>query len=96
MLCDSLACMHNCPSGALQLVPLAQIDMGTAIWNEQTCLRHHGKDCTICIDKCPIGAMAIELRAGNVHVHEDGCTGCGVCQFECPTHPRSIKVLPRT
>jgi len=94
VLCDSLACMNHCPSGALQLVPLEQIDMGTAIWNEHTCLRSHGEECTICIDKCPVGQMAIELRQGKVHVHEDGCTGCGVCQFECPTSPKSIRVAP--
>jgi ferredoxin-type protein NapG len=44
---------------------------------------------------CPIGSVAIELRANMIHVNEDGCTGCGVCQQQCPTSPKSIVVIPR-
>ena len=25
----------------------------------------------------------------------EGCIGCGVCQFECPTSPKSIVVVPK-
>jgi NAD-dependent dihydropyrimidine dehydrogenase PreA subunit len=28
-------------------------------------------------------------------VIEDGCVGCGVCQDQCPTEPKSIIVLSR-
>jgi ferredoxin-type protein NapG len=96
VLCSSLACMNNCPSGALPLTPLLQIDMGTAVWNEHLCVRSHGEDCTKCVDHCPVGTMALELIGNRVHVIEEGCTGCGVCQNNCPTDPKSIVVMPKS
>ena len=102
VVCDSLACMNVCPSGALQLVPRNDIDMGVAIWHSDTCLRttahgpESGQNCTICIDTCPIGSFAIELKDGRINVKEAGCVGCGVCQHECPTDPKSIVVMPKS
>lgn len=95
VVCDGLVCMRDCPSGALIPTALGLVDMGTAIWDSRTCVRTNGEECTICIDKCPIGSVAIELREGQVHVIEDGCTGCGVCEHDCPTSPKSITVRPR-
>ena len=95
VVCDGLKCMHECPTGALSPIPLGQIDMGTAYVNEQICVRTRGEECTVCIDTCPIGSMAIELRDGKVKVYPQGCTGCGVCQQRCPTEPKSIIVLSR-
>jgi ferredoxin-type protein NapG len=96
VMCDGLLCMHNCPSGALVPTPIGEIDMGTAAWHEPTCARSSGENCTICVDQCPIGEVAIQLRDGKIHVIEDGCTGCGVCQHACPTNPKSITVTPRS
>lgn len=95
VVCDGLYCMHGCPSGALIPTALADIHMGTALWNEETCMRGDGEECTICIDQCPLGSAAIELRAGRIHVIEEGCIGCGVCQYYCPTNPKSIAVIPK-
>jgi len=101
VVCDGLQCMHHCPTGALSPIPLTSIKMGTALWNESLCLRTKGdepstnseQECTRCIDTCPLGSAAIDLREGKVHVIEDGCIGCGVCQYQCPTEPKSIIVL---
>ena len=68
--------------------------MGTAVWRSSSCLRSTGDSCTICIDKCPLGSAAIELKSGRVAVKPLGCIGCGVCQQECPTSPKSIVVIP--
>jgi ferredoxin-type protein NapG len=95
ILCTGLECMHNCPSGALLPTPLDEIDMGTARWHEQVCLRTHGEPCTMCVDHCPIGPAALELVDGRVVVHEAACAGCGVCKNNCPTDPKSITVTPR-
>ncbi|HTL28308.1 MAG TPA: 4Fe-4S dicluster domain-containing protein [Tepidisphaeraceae bacterium] len=95
VVCDGLYCMHACPSGALQPTPLADIDMGTAVWKEDLCVRQSGQDCTICVDQCPLGATAIELKDGRIDVKPLGCIGCGVCQYYCPTNPKSITVIPR-
>lgn len=95
VVCDGLMCMHVCPTGALVPTILADIDMGTAQWHPDTCVRTaRGEDCTLCIDKCPLGSFAIELIDNKIVVKEQGCIGCGVCQYECPTSPKSIVVIP--
>lgn len=95
VVCDGLHCMQECPSGALVPTALAAIDMGTAVWNDHICLRATGENCTICVDECPVGEVAIKLRDGQIDVIEEGCIGCGVCQNRCPTDPKSIVVVPR-
>lgn len=96
VVCDELACMKACPSGALRLVASAErIDMGLARVDHEVCLRGRNEDCTICIDKCPFGSTAIGLSDhGEVEVRPGGCVGCGVCQFYCPTVPKAIVVDP--
>ena len=97
VICDSLACMHVCPSGALKPVYAEDIRIGLAVFNVETCLRTKAVACTYCIDTCPIGEDAIHLTTeGVVEVLESGCTGCGVCQYACPTSPKSIIVEPHT
>jgi len=96
VLCSGLDCMHNCPSGALVVTELADIDMGTAVWNEYLCVRSHGEECTLCVDNCPVGTAALQLVDNRVVVNDEGCTGCGVCQNRCPTDPKSIVVMPRS
>ena len=97
VLCDGLYCMASCPSGALQPTPREEIDIGTAVWHSDLCLRTQGQECTVCVDKCPVGEKAIRLtEGGTVEVIAEGCTGCGVCQHDCPTIPKSITVTPRS
>ncbi|MGD1277129.1 MAG: 4Fe-4S dicluster domain-containing protein [Tepidisphaeraceae bacterium] len=94
VVCQGLQCMNVCPSGALVPTSLNDIDMGTAVWWQDSCLRRTGESCTICVDHCPLGSAAIELKNGRVAVNPHGCIGCGVCQHDCPTIPRSITVIP--
>jgi len=96
VVCDGLHCMQNCPSGALVFTPAAEIDIGTALWHEGLCVRRLGEDCRICVDQCPLGSAALVLENGKVKVIEDGCTGCGVCEQQCPTSPKSITVTPKS
>jgi ferredoxin-type protein NapG len=95
VLCDGLLCMPACPSGALVPTPLVDVDIGTAFWHPERCVRKNGEDCRICVDTCPIGSVAIEVMDPSIVVHADGCTGCGVCQHECPTWPKAIDVMPK-
>ena len=62
VICDSLACMYVCPSGALQPVYAEDIKIGIAVFSADTCLRTKDVDCTYCVDTCPIGADAIHSR----------------------------------
>jgi NAD-dependent dihydropyrimidine dehydrogenase PreA subunit len=43
-----------------------------------------------------MGSAALTLKGGRVKVIEDGCVGCGVCEQQCPTTPKSITVTPRS
>lgn len=99
VVCDELACMKACPSGALRLVDRFGIRMGLARVRLSLCVRTAGEDCRICVEKCPFGDGAIRIGAdGRVDVRdpslngERGCVGCGVCQFHCPTRPKAIVV----
>ena len=101
VMCDDLTCMKVCPSGALRLVDRLEIRIGLAVVEHQTCVRTSGEECTTCIDTCPLGETAIKLDDdGRVRVIDprpsgQGCTGCGVCQEQCPTRPvRAIRVHP--
>ncbi len=96
VLCEGLMCQSYCPSAVILPTPREQINMGLAVWHENSCLRLTGQECTICIDKCPIGSNAIRLTEGKIEVGSPGCVGCGMCQRECPTMPKSITVLPRS
>jgi len=94
--CQEVACTKACPSGALSLITDSrQIDMGLAVVDDNLCVRSRGQDCTLCVDKCPIGRDAIRLdEAGWVYVIKEGCVGCGVCQLYCPTTPKAVVVHP--
>lgn len=101
VVCDELACMKVCPSGALQLVDRLQIRMGFAIVDHEMCVRSRDEACTACIEACPIGSDAIRVGADSrIEVIDPsctgvGCTGCGMCQERCPTRPvRAIVVRP--
>ena len=96
VVCQDLSCMSACPSGALQPMSANAIRMGEAIVSESTCVRSEGEDCQICVDKCPLGPLAIDIPdlGGEVVVHTDGCVGCGVCEMYCPTDPKAIVIEP--
>ncbi len=96
VICDGLHCMQNCPTNALVFTPPAEIDMGVAVWHEHLCVRSRGENCTICVDQCPMGSAALVLEEGRVKVIEEGCSGCGVCEQQCPTTPKSITVTPKS
>jgi ferredoxin-type protein NapG len=96
VVCDDLSCMKACPTGALQLVPRAEIRMGLAVLHPTICVRTHGEDCQICVDKCPIGPSAIEIPGPGAPVSvKSACTGCGVCEMYCPTDPKAIVIEAR-
>jgi ferredoxin-type protein NapG len=105
VVCDSLACMKSCPSGALKLVDRLAIHLGSATVNSATCLREAGENCTLCIDVCPLaaedhtasGALAalfINDQTGRIRVRKNICIGCGLCESRCPTDPPAITIIP--
>lgn len=103
VVCDSLACMHSCPTGALKVVDRLRIKLGTAKVNQDLCLRDRGEDCRLCVEACPITgsgaspageAILIHADSGRIRVRKNICVGCGLCENHCPTDPRAIQVNP--
>lgn len=54
-----------------------------AFVNKDTCT-----GCGICVDACPVTAIALDSVA---KVDPDTCTDCGVCVEECPVKAISMK-----
>ena len=95
VLCDGLQCTTVCPSGALQkLVRNEDVDMGVAVIIQRTCVTFHGQPCDACHMACPVEG-ALRLEWAQPVVDADKCTGCGLCEFNCPTTPASVIVVPR-
>jgi ferredoxin-type protein NapG len=97
VICEELACMKACPSGALNLVPREEIRMGQAVIDYDLCLRVSGDDCQDCVENCPIGEAAIHLDSehGSVEIEDAGCVGCGKCVMVCPADPNALMIEPR-
>lgn len=99
LVCDGLECMQACPSGALQPVAREAIRMGRATVDDARCLRSSApdrpaEDCRVCVDLCPFDERALRIDdSGFVQVMA-GCTGCGICEWKCPTEPPAIVVRP--
>jgi NAD-dependent dihydropyrimidine dehydrogenase PreA subunit len=76
--------------------------MGVARITAVHCLALNGEDsdCKVCVEMCPLAGSAISLDEGQEDgrkgpvVHEGACTGCGICEYYCPSGPTAIIVEP--
>lgn len=94
-LCEDVPCAAACPTGALRdVAQRADVAMGVAVVDEGVCVSALGMRCEVCYRACPLIDEAITIdyrvREGDaVHavfmpqVHEDACTGCGLCVERC-------------
>lgn len=98
VICNDLACLSACPSGALKPVAATALGMGIARVDKGLCLRSHDVDCRACIEGCPlmdVGFRVLDVTLdGGIVVDEATCVGCGCCERACPTEPRAIAVVP--
>lgn len=95
VLCTGLQCTKVCPSGALMRIEEpTEVKMGRALLDQGRCLPWQGTACSTCVTSCPIpGALSVDEK-GRPRVN-DACTGCGLCEYYCPTPTASIRVRPR-
>jgi len=85
-----MACIKECPTGAIAKISRDEVDIGNALINRNTCLAWTGQeDCTRCYDACRYDAIVLEKDKYPV-VLEAPCTGCNACERRCPTKPKSI------
>jgi len=81
--------------------------MGLAVVHKESCISFWGIQCDACYRACPLLDTAITIeyqkndRTGKHAyllpiVHDDICTGCGLCEQACVTEKPAIFVLPNT
>jgi len=79
--------------------------MGLAVVHKESCIAYWGIQCDACYRACPLLGEAITIdmsrneRTGKHTfmlpiVHDDICTGCGLCEIACVTEKPAIFVLP--
>ncbi|SHO80913.1 Ferredoxin-type protein NapG (periplasmic nitrate reductase) [hydrothermal vent metagenome] len=79
--------------------------MGLAVVHKESCIAFWGIQCDACYRACPLLDKAITIeyqendRTGKHAfllpiVHDDVCTGCGLCEKACVTEKPAIFVLP--
>jgi MauM/NapG family ferredoxin protein len=92
-----LDCGPACPSEAIAvLTKKEEGDMGVALVDERLCVSHNGTGvCGACHTACPLKNRAISQDYRNAPVvHEEQCTGCGLCEEVCIVRDRrAIRVI---
>jgi ferredoxin-type protein NapG len=79
--------------------------MGLAVVHKESCIAYWGIQCDACYRACPLlgEAITIEMQRNDrtgKHtfmlpiVHDNVCTGCGLCEIACVTEKPAIFVLP--
>ena len=92
-------CGEVCPSGAIprftQKTKHAR-PMGAAHWIEDHCFLGLGRECSACVGACPHAALDLAWDPKNmtsrVVIDLARCTGCGCCEYVCPTSPKAMRV----
>lgn len=90
-MCEDTPCIPVCEPMVLRReLPLK---MATVRVDVTTCLAHQSSFCTVCSEQCPVDG-AISVLHGKPLIHEEACTGCGVCQHVCPAPSNAILLMP--
>ncbi|MCC8190218.1 MAG: 4Fe-4S dicluster domain-containing protein [Planctomycetes bacterium] len=94
-------CNQVCPTGALQSLTLDEkrlTRIGLASFNARHCrVLQKREHCGFCFHGCPTGAITLRPINGGLEIPQlnpELCIGCGGCQADCPTTPKSMTVLP--
>ncbi len=91
-LCDGLPCAAACPSGALKVVALSEVRMGTARLAADRCWAVMGQPCDYCVQACPLEEKALSWDGDRPVVSEEACVGCGLCVHFCTATPPALSI----
>lgn len=93
---DDMKCISACPTTALMETPdRKEVRMGLAVINKETCLPFLGASCKACWHACPFPNDAINFDTrGRPVVLEEGCVGCGLCEYACLAEEPAITITP--
>ena len=98
VMCEDLPCIRVCDDGALvkpQGDDAGFPAIGVARVQESECLAFNGSLCMICFDACPLKRSALRLHRARPVINDDVCTGCGQCEYVCPTPKKAIVIGAR-
>lgn len=99
---DCNICTLICPSGAILPVDVPSkklIQIGRTNFVKEDCVViDKKKECAACAEHCPTKAVRMAPYEGKLKLPElnnDLCTGCGACEYACPTTPRKAIYVRR-
>lgn len=105
IMCEDLRCIKACTSGALdpKTDDIYKTKMGVAVIDPHSCLSWQGLRCEVCYRQCPKKGKALVLaphpRGMSKHavfvpqIDPDECTGCGLCEWSCPTEKAAVRIV---
>ncbi|MDR1855957.1 MAG: 4Fe-4S dicluster domain-containing protein [Desulfovibrio sp.] len=80
-----MECVRTCPTGALEKIPKAEVDIGEIVIVQDVCLAwRKTRRCDICFKACPAKAITMQDRRFPVLSKPEKCNGCGICVRRCP------------
>lgn len=48
--------------------------------------------CNLCVEVCPLDALAIDPETNKAYMHVDECWYCGPCADRCPTGAVTVNI----
>ena len=58
------------------------------IVNEEACI----KGCHLCVEVCPLDALALNPTTGKAYMARDECWYCTPCEVDCPADAITVKI----
>lgn len=74
-------------------VPEPRSDRQAAAHNDHCLAKNSG--CFACVEHCEVRAIRLIPGVG-IRINVQLCTGCGTCQYVCPTTPKAVRMQPRS
>ena len=94
------ACGQVCPSGAIPRFTVKTkftVPIGVAKVDANVCLLGENRECGTCVSACQYAALDLAWDKVNlvsrVVVDAKRCTGCGGCEYVCPSAPKAIRIF---
>lgn len=91
LMCEDLPCAAACEPNVLRENLPRTIAMANLL--TYNCIAWQGGFCSVCSEHCPEPG-ALTMEQGKPVIHDDICTGCGVCHHVCPAPTNAIAMMP--
>ncbi|MGZ4429917.1 MAG: 4Fe-4S dicluster domain-containing protein [Nocardioidaceae bacterium] len=77
------------PRGPAPRVPLVDMRSEVPVVVDQSlCI----EGCNLCVEVCPLDALAIDPETNKAYMHVDECWYCGPCADRCPTGAVTVNI----